>query len=889
MSPLSVDQQLADALAPSYIVVRELGAGGMAKVYLARDERHGREVAIKVLHPELAAVLGAERFLSEIRTTASLQHPHILPLFDSGSAAGQLFYVMPFIDGETLRTRLEREQQLPIADAVRIAREVADALQYAHERGVIHRDIKPENILLQGGHALVADFGIALAVQSAGGTRMTQTGLSLGTPHYMAPEQAMGEKSVDRRADVWALGAVTYEMLTGEPPYDGPTAQAVVAKMLSSDPAPMTRVRTTIPAHIDAAVLAALARLPADRFSSARAFAEALTGNANSLAIAGATQAATSPARGAPAGSRRLVTALALVAAGTTASTIWLATRPVPAAGARAMRVDLALPDSVRLFDGPGRKIAISHDGTMVVFSAQRGATMALYLRRLHEATAAVIAGTERDFDASGFKPAFAPDDRSIVFADVRGVWSIPVAGGTARRMPLDEAGNEIGDPVPGDSVLYVRGDSLLVGNMATGGARLLGRSGRDVGKPAFRFPAPLPGRRETLVTLWRAGEGLSDGHELALLDPQGGGVRQLGVRGFDAHYVSTGHLVFARPNGEVHMVPFSLAAAEVTGEPRRLVEGVWQGSGGATDFAVADDGMLVHVLGEADNGAGIGWLVDPSGATRPLPGAERTGAFPRVSPDGRYVAWGATTALDDGIWVQDRQTGAVDLSPADSTAYRPEWSADGRRLYFLRRGTRGTEIVARQWPTGGADTVLAVHATLAEFSPGPAGGHAVLRMARALWTAPMDALQQARRMDEASGGFVNSATVSPDGRLVAYASTRSGTREVYVAPLPGPGRPQRVSVDGGTDPRWELDGRTLRFRAGGRVMLRARVEEGGALVRVDTLFVLPPFLQGGGLVRRNWDLLPGSTSYLVVRPRARVTRRLALLVGWTRLPAAAP
>ncbi|MFO0985725.1 MAG: serine/threonine-protein kinase, partial [Planctomycetota bacterium] len=222
--------------------LRELGRGGMATVYLAEDVRHKRQVAIKVLHPELSAVIGAARFLKEIELTAGLQHPHILPLFDSGSAAAQLYYVMPFIDGETLRARLERERQLPVAESVRIAREVADALAYAHGHNVVHRDIKPENILLQsgvaGGHALVADFGIALAVQQAGGDRMTQTGMSLGTPQYMAPEQALGERMVDARADVYALGAVTYEMLAGEPPFTGPSTQAIVAKMMTERPVP---------------------------------------------------------------------------------------------------------------------------------------------------------------------------------------------------------------------------------------------------------------------------------------------------------------------------------------------------------------------------------------------------------------------------------------------------------------------------------------------------------------------------------------------------------------------------------------------------------------------------------------------------------------------------
>ena len=239
--------RLQSALADRYRLDRELGAGGMATVYLAEDVRHDRRVALKVLRPELAAVIGAERFLAEIKLTANLQHPHILPLFDSGEADGYLFYVMPFVEGETLRDRLNREKQLPVADAVRIATEVAAALDYAHRHGVVHRDIKPENILLHDGQALVADFGIALAASKAGGARMTETGMSLGTPHYMSPEQAMGEREITARSDVYALGAVLYEMLTGDPPFTGSTAQAVVARVVTESPRPLTAQRHTIP------------------------------------------------------------------------------------------------------------------------------------------------------------------------------------------------------------------------------------------------------------------------------------------------------------------------------------------------------------------------------------------------------------------------------------------------------------------------------------------------------------------------------------------------------------------------------------------------------------------------------------------------------------------
>ncbi len=279
--------RLTAALADRYRIERELGAGGMATVYLAEDLKHNRLVAVKVLKPELAVAIGAERFLAEIKTTANLQHPHILALHDSGEVNGTVFYVMPYVDGESLRDRLDREKQLPIDDALRIAGEVADALQYAHEHGVIHRDIKPENILLQRGHAVVADFGIALAASKTGGSRMTETGMSLGTPTYMSPEQAMGAREVDARTDVYSLGCVLYEMLAGEPPFVGPTAQSIVAKVITESPRSLTAQRRTVPPHVDATVQKSLEKLAADRFASAAAFAESLRDGGSSLRNAG--------------------------------------------------------------------------------------------------------------------------------------------------------------------------------------------------------------------------------------------------------------------------------------------------------------------------------------------------------------------------------------------------------------------------------------------------------------------------------------------------------------------------------------------------------------------------------------------------------------------------
>ena len=268
--------KLTAALGGRYRIARELGAGGMARVYLAHDVQRDHEVAIKVLRRELAASLGAERFLSEIRTTARLQHPHILPLHDSGEKHGVLFYVMPYVRGESLRERLTREKQLPLGDAVRLATEVAAALDYAHRNDVIHRDIKPENILLREETALLADFGIALAVRESRRERVTGAGFSVGTPQYMSPEQAAGERNLDARSDVYALAAVFYEMLVGAPPITGPTSRAVIAKLLTEPPVSLRAARDSVPVEMDAAVMRALAKVPSDRFASAGAFAMAL-------------------------------------------------------------------------------------------------------------------------------------------------------------------------------------------------------------------------------------------------------------------------------------------------------------------------------------------------------------------------------------------------------------------------------------------------------------------------------------------------------------------------------------------------------------------------------------------------------------------------------------
>src|SRR6266508_4508106 len=460
--------RLQAALSDRYRLDREIGAGGMATVYVAHDLRHDRRVALKVLRPELAAVIGAERFLGEIRLTANLQHPHILPLFDSGEADSYLFYVMPFVQGETLRDRLNREKQLPVVDAISIATEVASALDYAHRSGVVHRDIKPENILLHDGRALVADFGIALAASKASGSRMTETGMSLGTPHYMSPEQAMGEREITARSDVYALGAILYEMLTGEPPFTGNTAQAVVARVLTESPRPLSTQRHTIPRHVEAAVLTALEKLPADRFNTAAEFAEALKDRTYTSTVSLEAAAAPAGPSGGKRGRRwnRVTLALVGTTAAATVAALWGWLRPKPAEPLTQFSLALRPAEALQPpQNGGGGRIAISPDGRQMVYSGPGEGGPRLWLRRLDQLTATPISGTE-----GGVSPFFSPDGKRVGFIKAGSAVRIASLEG-APTVTLTEKANSTAGDWGSDGYVYFEVDSGLARMRPTGGA----------------------------------------------------------------------------------------------------------------------------------------------------------------------------------------------------------------------------------------------------------------------------------------------------------------------------------------------------------------------------------------------------------------------------------
>ena len=462
--------RLNAALEGRYRIDRELGEGGMATVYLADDLRHERKVALKVLKPELAAVVGADRFLAEIKTTANLQHPHILPLFDSGEADSFLFYVMPYVEGESIRELITKEKQLGVKDALSITRKVSDALDYAHEHGVVHRDIKPGNVLLsERGEPLVADFGIALAVAQAGGGRITETGLSLGTPHYMSPEQATGDRDVDARSDVYALGCVLYEMLSGRPPFSASTAQGVLVQILTTDPPSITGLRRTVPLHVEGVLARALEKLPADRFKSAAEFTRALD---DETFVYAPRPMATDPGRpavqapapvqevAAPKKGRdfRLIAAVGVAAvfAGLAA---WGWLQPEPEAN--TIRVSTSDP-AVKFPPGSGERLAISRDGAMIAVATSEAGVDGLLIRRADERNFRVISGTE-----GATTPTFSPDGQWLAFSAGGEIKRVEVEGGPVLPIAAGAVGAHWGTD---DKLVFTTVEGNLYQVSASGG-----------------------------------------------------------------------------------------------------------------------------------------------------------------------------------------------------------------------------------------------------------------------------------------------------------------------------------------------------------------------------------------------------------------------------------
>jgi len=856
--------RLQTALADRYRLDSQVGAGGMATVYLAHDIRHDRRVALKVLRPELSAVIGAERFLAEIKLTANLQHPHILPLFDSGEADSFLFYVMPFVAGETLRNRLTREKQLPVADAVRIATEVASALDYAHRHGVVHRDIKPENILLHDGQAMVADFGIALAASKASDDRMTETGMSLGTPHYMSPEQAMGAREVTARSDVYALGAVLYEMLTGDPPFTGSTAQAIVARVVTESPRPLLPQRHTIPPHIEAAVLTALEKLPADRFGTAAEFAAAL-GDAK---YASATTVA-SPA--APSPTKRRWSAVPLAALGiagvATIAALWGWLRPAPTPLVNRFSLLFRPAEGLRPSATAGN-IAISPDGTKLVYIGPGEGGTRLWLREHDKLRPTPIPGTD-----GAVSPFFSPDGRQLGFIrNGRTVRILSLEGGPP--LTLSDSINSSGGDWGADGYVYIEVDSGLARIPATGGpvepVYKFSAQRHDIGA---EWPNVLPGGRGLIFRLRRAGQAPAEFDIMGMKLP-GGEARAL-IRGIYARYAASGHLLVVTAEGKLLAVPFDPVEVALKGSPVALLEGVRSGPF-EVNLALSASGTLVYASG-GSSGLTRAYWVNRDGTASPVDSAwdpQGTINSAALSQDGKTLAVGLLRGAAQDIWVKQLPAGPFSrITFGDSAHFRASWSADGRSLlYITDRGTGGgLPYMTRADGTGPPRVLVSSPFNFVHVIESRDGRWLLLR--RSINEPGNGDIFGVKTGDTALVPLLTgpareaNPALSPDGRWLAYESDESGTSEVYVRPFPdvASGRWQ-VSLSGGSAPRWAHSGRELFYVNGRQEMVSTEVRPGPTFAVGEPRVLFPANSYNLIPSYPLYDVAPDDRRFLMVR-----------------------
>ncbi len=828
--------RLNAALEGRYRIEREIGEGGMATVYLAHDERHNRNVALKVLKAELAAVVGAERFLAEIETTAQLTHPHILPLHDSGEADGFLFFVTPYIEGDTLRDKIDREKQLSIEEALKITDRVASALDHAHKHGVVHRDIKPGNILLNPeGEPTVADFGIALAVAQAGGGRVTETGLSVGTPHYMSPEQATGDRDVDPRTDVYALGSVLYEMLTGDPPYQGSTAQAVLGQIITGKPVSVVEKRPSVPPNVDAAIRKALEKLPADRFTTAQDFSQAL-GDAG---FRHGEEAADSVVAGgglwkplAMAGN-----ALALVLAVGLGWSLLRLDPPEPVS-----RQVLSTEGWDGLASGFGRFAAVAPDASSMILPVD--GQLALKMQGSTEITP--IPGTE-----GGREVVYSPDGQWIAYVVGEELFKRPLIGGAPLRLAEDVDATVAG-------LAWLDDGTILYEQSSATDPRLIAQIPEEGGEPVALVEVPAP--------LWL--HGLPDGQGALMIACPGASlcnftlsnlyVVDLGDLSSEllleqvgrAWYTPTGHVVYLRTDGALFASPFDLGALAITGGAIPLFDGVRTGNA-AADMRLAADGTLLYVEGGPAGGGGARQLVvvDLEGneetldlAPRPLPslgvGWSPAGESVVFTSEAQIYTYNVTLGTTPRQLTFEGNNGLAVFSP------------DGNRVAFTsqREGTDGRDLFVKDLNDDSPPRSIITLEANQDVMQWPSDTLIVFERRQDgnsdLWTVnisdPDNPIAEAYLSSEAD---LQRISVSPDGTLAAYRSNESGSLEIYVRSFPDPGERTIVSQGGGGVPFWSPDGNTLYYAVPGGEVRAARLQRNPVpvVLSTDSLFTRGP------------------------------------------------
>jgi serine/threonine-protein kinase len=866
-------EQLQITLTDAYVVEREIGRGGMATVFLARDVKHQRRVALKVLDPELGAVLGAERFLSEIRVTANLQHPNLLPLFDSGEAEGLLYYVMPFVEGESLRQRLTREKQLPVDEALRIAGAVAGALDYAHAHGVIHRDLKPENILLQHGQPVVADFGIALAVSNAGGARVTQTGLSLGTPQYMSPEQATGDRVIDGRTDVYSLAAVTYEMLAGEPPHSGTSAQAIIAKLMTTEPQPVRTLRPSVPAHAAMAVERGLAKLPADRFASAKEFAAALTNPGFT------TESAARAAPHRPRFASRVAMALAASSLVLLVAALWGWLRPIPRPP--VLRYNLAL-DSAEAMISTGRfgRLALSPDGgTLVYVGGRRGGLM---VRHRNELRATALPGA----DAAG-APAFSPDGKHVAFIQGASALMIASLDGAPPVFVTDAGFGLSGVTWGDDDVLYCDGRGLSAMVKVAAHARAQPEPFIPLDTAAGEidqfFPDALPHMRAVLFTSQIRVRGKPPASAIVAVNPKSG-ARHVVVEGaLRARFVAPDRLLYATTDGTLMAAPFDVASQTIAGAAVVVATGLSLETI-TLDFTTSAS-TLAYMAGLNSSGERQPVWVTRDGKPQAVDSTWH-GRFidPSLSPDGQRIAltdgYLSGAALSD-VWIKQLDNGALSKLTVEGGSNRaPAWSADGKSVIYASFGDDGGWVREKRADGGAPPKRLVRTDGFASPTVSPDGQWVVYSTGNSLQSRifafhtgdsvakPLIAGDLAQR----------GPVLSPDGRWIAYAMNAGSGWDTYVSPFPNVAAARwQVSRNGGSDPQWSRHGSELLYRdnAGMLVSVPVSTNPTFSMGKPQALFSTTSFISG------RFAVAPDGNRLLFLQPVGQVSERLTFVENW--------
>ena len=830
-----------------YEILSPIGAGGMGEVYKARDTRLDRTVAIKVLPEHVAFDPDLkQRFEREAKTISSLNHPHICTLFDVGEHEGTAFLVMEYLEGDTLAQRLEKGA-LPLDQALKIAVEIADALDKAHRQGITHRDLKPGNIMLTKAGAKLLDFGLAKlkapAQSDVGLTAMptqeaplTEHGTILGTFQYMAPEQLEGQEA-DARTDIFAFGAVAFETMTGRKAFTGKTQVSLSGAILHKDPPAISTIQPLAPPALDRVVRKCLAKAADRRWQTAHDLADELRWLAEPLPQTGVATAGAGPST--PAARRWAMPWLVALVAGSVATGVVVLNMRSTEPLSTVKRFAIHLPETDQLWLGGGGYPALSPDGEMLAYVAVRDGVRQVHMRPLDQLEAVPVPGTE-----NAQTPFFSPDAQWLGFVANGYVQRLSLAGGSPLRIAeVPVRGTAVWAP---DNTIVMGGQEgpLLRVSAEGGDPRALTTLNAGEGEIGHEWPQIFPDGHTVLFTIWYG----SRDQSRAAIKRLDSGERHTLFPGSGVRYLSSGHLVFGRDDS-VWAIPFDLERLETTGEAVPVLDAVSRGAQGSTvRIAAADDGALVYIPRSAGNLNSLVWA-DREGDTVRVTDARGNYLGVTVSPDGSRVA--VTRGDPPDIWICETGCTRLTFEGGD----RPVWTPDGSKVTFRssRAGDYDLYWTAAD-STGDAERLLARDGAQTPTSWSPDGRvlafseGAPVGSGNDVWILPLNGEPEALTVTDADE---NSTRFSPDGRWMAYQSNESGRWEIYVRRYPGPGAHRSVSPVGGTAPIWSRDSRELYFLEGTRLMV---VEIGsGALPR----FSAPREVLPGTTVTGRYDVGP--------------------------------